>query len=38
MTTMGSAVNFSETDHFRIAGERLTLFKKNGESYKRHEI
>ena len=30
---MGSAVNLSETYHFRIAGERLTLHKKCGESY-----
>ncbi len=30
---MGSAVNFSKTYHFRIAGQRVTLYKKNGESY-----
>lgn len=30
---MGSAVNFSKTYHFRIAGQRITLYKKNGESY-----
>lgn len=30
---MGSAVNFSKTYHFRIAGRRVTLYKKNGESY-----
>ena len=30
---MGSAVNFAKTYHFRIAGQRVTLHKKNGESY-----
>lgn len=30
---MGSAIHFSKTYHFRIAGERVTLYKKNGESY-----
>lgn len=30
---MGSAVYFSKTYHFRIAGQRVTLYKKNGESY-----
>lgn len=30
---MGSAVNFAKTYHFRIAGQRITLYKKNGESY-----
>ena len=30
---MGSAVNFAKTYHFRIAGQRVTLYKKNGESY-----
>lgn len=31
--TVGSAVNLSKTYHFRIAGQRVTLYKKNGESY-----
>jgi len=30
---VGSAVNFAKTYHFRIAGQRVTLHKKNGESY-----
>jgi uncharacterized protein YaeQ len=30
---VGSAVNFAKTYHFRIAGQRVTLYKKNGESY-----
>lgn len=30
---MGSAVNFAKTYHFRIADQRVTLHKKNGESY-----
>jgi len=30
---VGSAVNFSKTYHFLIAGRRVTLHKKNGESY-----
>ncbi|MBP6820974.1 MAG: hypothetical protein KA368_05495 [Acidobacteria bacterium] len=30
---MASRVYFSQTYQFRIAGERITLYKKNGESY-----
>ncbi len=30
---MGSEIHFSKTYHFRIAGERVTLYKKDGESY-----
>jgi hypothetical protein len=30
---MGSAIYFSKTYHIRVAGERLTVHKKNGESY-----
>jgi uncharacterized protein YaeQ len=30
---MGSDIHFSKTYHFRIRGERLTVYKKNGESY-----
>jgi uncharacterized protein YaeQ len=30
---VGSSVYFSKTYHFRIAGQRVTLYKKNGESY-----
>jgi uncharacterized protein YaeQ len=30
---VGSAVNFAKTYHFRIADQRVTLHKKNGESY-----
>lgn len=30
---MGSSVYFSKTYHFRIAGQRVTLYKKDGESY-----
>ncbi len=32
-TRMGSAVHLSKTYHLRVAGERLTVYKKNGESY-----
>ncbi len=30
---MGSEIHLSKTYHFRIAGERVTLYKKDGESY-----
>lgn len=30
---MASGIYFSKTYQFRIAGERVTLYKKNGESY-----
>lgn len=30
---MGGTIHFSKTYHFRIAGQRVTLYKKNGESY-----
>jgi len=30
---VGSLVRLSKTYHFRIAGQRVTLYKKNGESY-----
>jgi len=33
---MGSAVQLSQTYHLRIAGERLTVYKKSGESYEDH--
>jgi uncharacterized protein YaeQ len=30
---VGSAVNFAKTYRFRIAGRRVTLYKRDGESY-----
>ncbi len=30
---MGSEIHLSKTYHFRIAGKRVTLYKKDGESY-----
>lgn len=30
---MGTRINLAETYHFRVAGTRLTVYKKRGESY-----